>query len=61
MNRFFYHTAQREADIVRLQGDDVQHLTRVLRAAVGSQIELCDEECCHRPHYEDQTGRSPLS
>jgi len=48
MNRFFYHTAQREADIVRLQGDDVQHLTRVLRAAVGSQIELCDErECCH--------------
>ncbi|HZK24171.1 MAG TPA: 16S rRNA (uracil(1498)-N(3))-methyltransferase [Oscillospiraceae bacterium] len=48
MNRFFYQTTQREAEIVRLQGDDAHHLRRVLRAAVGEQIELCDEQgLCH--------------
>lgn len=48
MNRFFYLTAQREAESVFLQGDDAHHLRRVLRAVVGEHIELCDEQgLCH--------------
>ncbi|NLZ92698.1 MAG: 16S rRNA (uracil(1498)-N(3))-methyltransferase [Firmicutes bacterium] len=44
MNRFFYRSAQRENNIVRLEGEDAHHLIRVLRADVGDKIELCDEQ-----------------
>ena len=41
MNRFFYAANQKTGDTVFLQGEDVHHLTRVLRVQTGDLLELC--------------------
>ncbi|MBT9167131.1 MAG: Ribosomal RNA small subunit methyltransferase E [Syntrophomonadaceae bacterium] len=44
MNRFFYKQVQLlSEDTVKLSGEDVHHLLRVLRASVGESLELCCE------------------
>ncbi|MCR3921187.1 MAG: 16S rRNA (uracil(1498)-N(3))-methyltransferase [Firmicutes bacterium] len=48
MNRFFYRGEQRDDELVRLHGEDAHHLLRVLRVAVGDDVELCEENgLCH--------------
>ena len=49
MNRFFYNKAQKDGNCVTLVGEDAHHLLRVLRGAVGDQVDLCDDQgLCQR-------------
>ena len=49
MSRFFYSPQHRDGEDVILTGDDAHHLLRVLRAAVGQEVELCDDTGrCHK-------------
>ncbi len=41
MSRFFYEANQKTGDTVILQGEDVHHLTRVLRMQTDDLLELC--------------------
>lgn len=48
MSRFFYQAGECHGTEVTLCGDDAHHLARVLRAAVGDRLELCDGAgACH--------------
>ena len=49
MSRFF--TQQIEGNTARITGEDVRHLSRVLRLRVGDAVEICDGACT------DYTGR----
>lgn len=43
MSRFF--TQQIEGNTARITGEDVRHLSRVLRLRVGDAVEICDGAC----------------
>ena len=45
MNRFFVDPVQIQGDRARIVGEDVKHISRVLRLAAGDQIVLCDGAC----------------
>ncbi len=46
MNRFFVKPQQINAEdgVISIQGDDVKHISKVLRLAEGDEIEICDGE-----------------
>lgn len=44
MHRFFADKSQFDEDTVRLAGDDVKHISRVLRLGLGDRISICDKE-----------------
>lgn len=44
MHRFFADKSQFDGDSVRLEGDDVKHISRVLRLTQGDKISICDKE-----------------
>ena len=44
MHRFFASRPLIEGSCIRLTGDDVKHITRVLRLAKGDRISICDGE-----------------
>jgi len=45
MHRFFADKSQFNDKSVTLKGDDVKHITRVLRLKAGDKIQVCDKEC----------------
>ena len=44
MNRFFIDKNNIHDNIATIQGEDIDHIRRVLRLSVGDYIELCDSE-----------------
>ncbi|HWR62113.1 MAG TPA: 16S rRNA (uracil(1498)-N(3))-methyltransferase [Clostridia bacterium] len=44
MNRFFVKTANIENEVITVTGEDVRHISRVLRLEKGDSIMLCDGE-----------------
>ena len=44
MHRFFVSKSFITESSVNLSGDDVKHITRVLRLTVGDNIMICDGE-----------------
>lgn len=46
MHRFFADKSQFEGDFVTLVGDDVKHISRVLRLSAGDVISVCNKEKC---------------
>lgn len=45
MHRFFVHPAQISESSVRICGDDVKHISGVLRLGIGDTICVCDGAC----------------
>ena len=44
MHRFFADKSQFDGGKVTITGDDVKHISRVLRLSVGDTISVCDKE-----------------
>ena len=59
MSRFFITSDMIENDTVTLSEEDSQHLARVLRASVGEEITICDDNGCeHRAEISAITKKS---
>jgi len=42
MQRYFIDCSQIDGEMVRMTGDDVHHMTRVMRMQLGTEVVLCD-------------------
>ena len=44
MPKFFVKNNQIENNIVKILGEDVKHISKVLRCKIGEELEICDND-----------------
>lgn len=57
MNRFFVSSSCVSQGVIRIEGEDVKHITRVLRLGPGDLISVCDKEGTDYVCSIEETGK----
>jgi 16S rRNA (uracil1498-N3)-methyltransferase len=60
MNRFYVGKGQIQGDWVRITGEDVKHITKVLRLAAGDRVVICDGENTDYQGIIERTGKDEV-